>query len=198
VLLSAYVLALSRFAVNEKKEVVCSVINSGRERAALHSIVGFFVNSVIYKTQIDYEESFSAFVQRVNREINEIFQYQSYPMELVFENLRMKYPDIPVSFNMLNLNDATSYLEAEEVQARHFPFLQNAKFDIEPYITEYNNGIEISWIYRQAVFSATAFENFVNDFVKLLGCFAADPHKSYMEYKEIMQPHIFKRNQESV
>ncbi|MCP4218932.1 MAG: hypothetical protein GY765_30140, partial [bacterium] len=72
------------------------MINAGRDEAALHNIVGFFVNSVIFKIKLHHEEPFREFLKRVNRDLLEIFSHQGYPLELVFDDLNQRYPEIPV------------------------------------------------------------------------------------------------------
>ncbi|MCP5104856.1 MAG: amino acid adenylation domain-containing protein, partial [bacterium] len=103
VMFSIYMMMLSR--VSGQEDAGCSVIAAGREHASLQAIVGLFVNSILFSAHVDKDEPFADFLQRFNDSVIESFQYQGYPMEPVFEQLGMRYPEVTVSFNMLNMQD---------------------------------------------------------------------------------------------
>jgi non-ribosomal peptide synthetase component F len=114
----------------------------------------------------------------------EIFEYQSYPLELVCEELQMRYPDIPVSFNMLNLDDTTSGFELKALQSRHIQETQEVKFDLEPYLTEYKNGIHINWAYRKSLFTPKSIEYMASEYIKLLDYFTSHLNSNYKTYRD--------------
>ncbi|MCP5047555.1 MAG: hypothetical protein GY940_10310, partial [bacterium] len=87
VMFSIYILFLYRFSNQE--DISCSIINAGREHEFLHHIIGFFVNSVLFSIGVDYDEPFQNLLLRINTEVLEIFRHQSYPLELVFEELNL-------------------------------------------------------------------------------------------------------------
>ena len=191
VMFSVYILFLTRFT--GQQDIACSFISAGREHAALHNIIGFFVNSVIFKTRVDEQESFEAFLQRMNKDILEIFAYQNYPLELVFEELQMKYPDIPVSFNMVNLQDAPVTREQPPQQPAHVEKSQDVKFDLEPYIKEYKNGIYIYWAYKKKLFTPKTIEYMALEYIKLLDYFASHLNSNYKTYRDRGSKPTFKK-----
>ncbi len=191
VMFSVYMLFLSRFT--GQQDIACSFISAGRENAALHDIIGFFVNSVIFITHTDYQEKFADFLQRLNQDLLEILEYQSYPLELVFEDLQMRYPYIPVSFNMLNLADTTTDLELKTLQPHHIEETQDVKFDLEPYITEYENGIRINWAYDKNLFTPSTIEYMAGVYIKLLDYFSTHLHLNYNSFKDKTEKPTFKR-----
>ncbi len=169
VMFSLYMMMLSR--ISGQQLIAGSVIAAGREHISLRDIVGLFVNSILFKTHIDRDETFDAFIKRMNDDVMESFQHQAYPMELVFEELKIRYPDIPVSFNMLNMQDTTGSLRLESYEPSHIPIARDIKFDLEPYIYEYENGIAMVWVYREALFEPATIEFIVNHYIKLLEFF---------------------------
>ncbi|MCP4218774.1 MAG: hypothetical protein GY765_29350, partial [bacterium] len=98
VMFTAYLAILAQ--VTGQQEVGSSIIVAGREHDSLHGIVGLFVNSVLISMEIDENETFETQLKKVSTQLMTIFQYQGYPMEPVFRALGMKYPKVPVSFNM--------------------------------------------------------------------------------------------------
>ncbi|HLP57719.1 MAG TPA: amino acid adenylation domain-containing protein, partial [Candidatus Deferrimicrobium sp.] len=73
VMFSIYILLLSRLSGEE--EVACSIIGAGREHVSLQAIVGFFVNSIIYNSRMDFKTPFANFLEKVKDETLELFQH---------------------------------------------------------------------------------------------------------------------------
>jgi hypothetical protein len=186
---SLYILFLHRFSPGE--EIACFIISAGRNHESLHPVMGYFVNMVLFKTRVDNEEPFNDFLERVNKEILESFQHQEYPLELVFKELNMKYPEVPLSFNMLNMGETGQWDNPDP--GIQVPF--EAKFDLEPYITGYTNAIEIRWAYKKELFKAATIQYMAAEYVKLLDFFVNDLTKSYNDYidKEHEKKHTFIR-----
>jgi iturin family lipopeptide synthetase B len=191
VMFSVYILFLARFT--GEQDIACSFISAGREHVSLHNIIGFFVNSVIFRTRVDDGQSFESFLRRINNDILEIFEYQSYPLELLFEEMQMRYPDIPVSFNMTNIQDATVGRELRSPQPAHAEKAQDVKFDLEPYINEYKNGIHIYWAYRKNLFTPKTIEYMASEYIKLLDYFATHQNSDYKTYRDRGIKPTFKR-----
>ena len=177
VMLSAYILLLYRFS--HQCDVVCSIINAGREHLGLHHLMGFFVNAVPFRTGVAVEESFADFLDRLNDEILEAFRHQGYPLELAAEELKTRYPDISVSFNMGNMQDATAETALEDFAAYHVDHVQDVKFDMEPYLIEYKDGIDLFWSYKKRLFKPTTIGYMVQQYVNMLDFFTLNPGSSY-------------------
>ena len=60
---------------------------------------------------------------------------------------------------------------------------RDVKFDLEPYVIEYKNGIDTIWAYKKSLFDTLIIESFVQDYVKLLEFFCDQPQKSYADFK---------------
>jgi hypothetical protein len=104
----------------------------------------------------------------VDAEIMELFQYQGYPMELVLDDLNMPYPEISVSFNMLNMQEDSVKTELEVFESSHVDSLWDTKFALALHATEYKNAIEIRWIYKKALFDPGTIEILSNGYLEIL------------------------------
>jgi amino acid adenylation domain-containing protein len=182
VMFSAYMIFLSRFSNQE--DIVCSIIASGREHLSLHGIIGFFVNSVVFKTFVDKEKSFADFIREMHGDLLEIFKHQTYPLELVCNQLKISYPDVPVSFNMVNIPDQTRLVNMDYFEPYHINNANAVKFDLEPYIVEHKNGIEILWSYRKRMFEPDSIVFMVKEYIKILDFFSRKPHENYNAFKQ--------------
>ncbi len=196
VMFSLYIFLLRRFSGQE--EMACYIVSAGREQEALLHIIGFFVSTELFKIQVVPTESFANFLSRVNAEVLEILDHQGYPLELVFEELNMKYPEIHVSFNMLNFGDAelrvSTKTETAMIQPSSDSYMAEVKFDLEPYIREYNNGIEINWAYKKELYNEATIEYMVTEYTNLVDFFMDAPEKSFSDYWDDQSTHTFSRN----
>ncbi|MCP4157622.1 MAG: hypothetical protein GY757_58470, partial [bacterium] len=191
VMFSAYLIMLARYS--KETEIASSIIAAGREHISLREIVGFFVNSLIFKIHVDAEERFDKFVETVHSRVMESFQNQGYPVEQVFHELNMAYPEIPVSFNMLNIGEASTEGQPEYTGPQHTTHVQDVKFDIEPYIRETKNGIHMDWRYKKEMFKPETIENIVGDYMKLIRFFIEKPQKKIKEFSRKTKKRSFKR-----
>jgi tyrocidine synthetase-3 len=170
VLFSAYLILLSRISDQQDQDIVCSIISAGRDHAELQNVVGFFVNSIIIKTRVESEDMFTDLLHRVENDTLQALQHQEYPLELLCQELKLRHPHIPVAFNILNLPDAPvkkmpPWVSDSESLERN---IQGALFDLEPYVTEYQKSIEITWRYRKTAFKPETIENIAQGYLMLL------------------------------
>jgi acyl transferase domain-containing protein/acyl carrier protein len=166
VMFSTYNILLSHLFNQE--DIACGIISAGRGRSSLYDTVGYFTNAIIFKCHVDPDESFNEFLHRMNREILEVFGCEDYPLELVFEELDMKFPEISLAFNMLNMDDVTGDLELDNLEPYHQQGLMNAKFDIEIYAREYKNGIEVICNYKRSLFRFSTIQHIMQTYLQLL------------------------------
>ncbi len=181
VMFSVFNWLLARYS--GRKDIVCGIISAGREHVGLQDIVGFFINSLLSKIEVSPEEEFDQFLRRMDMEIMELFQYQSYPLELILDELKMPYPEISVCFNMLNMQETSLEKELEAIEPEHMEALGKAKFDLVLYAIEYKNGIELNWNYRDSLLKSRTMEILAGGYLELLGVvtFAGEKDESDLE-----------------
>ncbi|MCP5054073.1 MAG: amino acid adenylation domain-containing protein, partial [bacterium] len=185
--------------VSGQPTVVSMIINAGRPHPGLRDTVGFFVNSLVFKTGIDEEEVFTVFAANVQQLMLEIFEHQHHPLELVLDEVGIQYPQVNTAFNMLNQTD-TGDIEMGNLDSFHIPDYesQNVKFDLEPYISEYKNGIQVNVAYNKNLFKAESIEIMMTKFRKMVEFFAINPHKRLEDYSETRKKKSFRRKRSPV
>ena len=157
---------LARFS--GRADILCGIISAGREHMELQDIVGFFVNSLPAKIQVNTEEEFGDFLRRVDTELRELFQYQSYPLELVLDEYKIAYPEVSLCFNMLNMPDTPAEVALENFAVGHIEDLGEAKFDLVLYAVDYKNGIILNWSYKETLFKSRTMEIIAAGYLELL------------------------------
>jgi non-ribosomal peptide synthetase component F len=165
-----------------RKEVVCGLTSAGRDHDDLGNIAGFFVNTLVLRNRLDYEENFSGFLERVGETAFEALRHQEYPLELVLDDLKMKFPDTQVMFNMLNVLETGGVETGNFDELYHVDKAGDAKFDVSFHVTEYKNGIEVRCYYRKRLFERERVEHMLGQYLRLLKAAAADPHKKVRDY----------------
>ncbi|MGD2086832.1 MAG: amino acid adenylation domain-containing protein [Candidatus Aminicenantes bacterium] len=166
VLFSIYNLLMA--FLSGQDEVLSAVISAGRQHDSLHPIVGYFINPIIIKTHITLQEDFENLLSRINREVLEVLQYQEYPLELVLDDMKKEFPQVGISFNMLNMQDISTETELDSLTSHHNKIHQDLKFDIALSALEYKNGIDFNWGYRSTIFNPQTMENFAQKYLELM------------------------------
>jgi amino acid adenylation domain-containing protein len=182
VMFAIYMMLLAR--ISGREYIACSIITAGRDHISLRNLVGLFVNAIFFKTRIPGDEPFDNFIRRINDDIMESLQYQAYPMEPVLEALNIRYPEVPLSFNMLNMQDIGPGQRLGAAQALHLKEYRDVKFDLEPYISEYEDGISLFWVYRKNRFEPATIEYIANLYIRLLEFFNLDTSRSLKDHIE--------------
>jgi tyrocidine synthetase-3 len=175
VMFSTFNLFLSVLA--NQSDVVCAIPSAGRDHHVFHDTIGFFLNTLLLKNTVDLKEPFTHLLHRVSQNVLDALHHQNYPLELVRDDLGMKFPDVAVMFNMLNMYDALKEQKPADTDRRHMPGTPEAKFDLNLYVTEYQNGIEIFWNYRTLRFKPATLEYIARQYENLLTQVSLDPQK---------------------
>jgi amino acid adenylation domain-containing protein len=192
VMFSVFNILLSNFSGQE--DILCGIPAAGRDHISLQSIIGFFVNTLIMKTHVDNQEPFNRFLEKVSDDNLEMLQYQNYPLELSFAELKMKFPEIPVFFNMLNRLEPMAMENPDSNGPYHIESVQNVKFDMAMYIEEYQDFFEIQCHYRKALFKPQLIEHVMGEYIKLLDFFGNQPGKNIEDYKATYRKRILRKS----
>jgi fengycin family lipopeptide synthetase D len=184
VVFSAFNMLLAR--LSGQADIVCGIPSAGRELPGLQDIVGFFVNTVILRNMVDYEEPYTGYLERVNHNTMKALENQYYPLEKVLDDLKMKYPTIPVFFNMFNMNIEKAEKGTEKGTDKNFSShigkVQDVKFELVIYASERENGIDVDCHYRENLFTPQRVEFMMQQYVGILEAIANDPGKKVRDY----------------
>ncbi|HEY9285640.1 MAG TPA: MupA/Atu3671 family FMN-dependent luciferase-like monooxygenase, partial [Pyrinomonadaceae bacterium] len=85
-LLAAFQVLLHRYTGQD--DLLVGSPASGRDRAELARLVGYFINPVVLRARLGDNPSFAEFAARVRRTVLEAFEHQDYPFALLVERLQ--------------------------------------------------------------------------------------------------------------
>jgi len=179
VLLAAFNIFLSKITAQD--EIILAIPAAARQHEELKNIVGLFVNTLIIRTKINGAQDFGDFFQHLQDNTFKILEYQSIPLELICGQLKIKYPTINVFFNMVNIG-ISNLEKLTDLEDYHMEKVQDAKFDLVCYVSEYKNGIEINCHYFKDRFKPSSIEKLMKLYEQVLDNISADPAKKIGEY----------------
>jgi amino acid adenylation domain-containing protein len=191
-LLAAFQALLYRYTGQE--DILVSSPTTGRNRAELAHVAGYFVNPVIVRGDLSGNPSFNVFLNRIRQRVLEAFEHQDYPFALLVERLQpQRDPSrsalAQVMFVLqkaqqgkkeglvsLALNEAGTPIEIGRLKVEPMPLeRQAAMFDLTLMMAERDGQLVGSLKYSTDLFDAESIRRMVNQFQVLLEGIAADP-----------------------
>jgi len=169
--------------MSKQQDIVIGTAGSGRGHDDLKNIMGYFVNTVILRNQIDWDEKFIDILNAINTNTINALQYQYYPLELMVEELNVDYPHIPVFFNMINMGESQN-MTLEDMRSYHIEEVPTVKFDLVFYLKEFENGIVIGIHYDGNKIDPETIEEISNEYVTLLEKLSENPNTSLNDLRQ--------------
>ncbi|HKI02160.1 MAG TPA: amino acid adenylation domain-containing protein, partial [Thermoanaerobaculia bacterium] len=178
-LLAAFKLLLARLSGQD--DVVVGSPIAGRDRAETEGLIGFFLNTLVLRTDLAGNPTFLDLLGRVRDTALGAYANQSVPFEKLLEALQperdlSRTPFFQVFFNMLNFPEKRlelPNLSFELVSDGELP----AKFDLTFYLGENAGGLGINLVYNAGLFAPERMAEVLRQFEGLLGQAVADPER---------------------
>jgi non-ribosomal peptide synthetase component F len=165
-----------------QEDILTGMPGAARQHDDIKNTIGLFVNTLVLRSQVNKNQTFENFLQAIQSHVMKMLEYQGYPLELLCEELAVKYPAISLFFNMVNTGDSTRE-RMPELETGHIKNIQEAKFHMALYLVEYQDGIDILCTYFTQLFLPETVEKVINNYIQLLHKIAAEPKKLLKEYR---------------
>ncbi|MCO7227536.1 non-ribosomal peptide synthetase [Pleionea sp. CnH1-48] len=168
---TAFALFVAKYS--NESDIVMAVPNAGRSRPELESLVGFFVNSLVFRNIIDSSQSFEQLLIENRRQVVDVFEHQDIPFELLVEELNVERdlsfnPLCQIKFQLLDgrREESTeqSELSIEEVGGE----IDWVHYDLDLSIYETEQGLQLAWLYKTELFSDASIQQMAARFERLL------------------------------
>jgi amino acid adenylation domain-containing protein len=176
-LLAAFQALLHRYTGQDDVAVGSPIAN--RERGEVETLIGFFVNMLVLRTDLAGDPSFGELLERVRQVSLGAYAHQSLPFEKLVEELRpdrdlRRTPLFQVGFQLLNVS--ASALELPELALRPVDFAARAaKFDLELALSEGDERLDGLLDYDAGLFDAATMERLLAHFERLLAAAVEQP-----------------------
>src|SRR5205807_2763483 len=176
-LLAGFQVLLNRYS--GQADIVVGSPMAGRNRAEIEPLIGFFINTLVLRTQLSGEMTFRQVLSRVREVCLGAYAHQDVPFEILVEKLQ---PDRDLSRNpffqvMLQLQSAprTGPKEAESGQPSFEINRSTAIFDMSVNLWETGNDIKGEIEYNTDLFDEATIERLARHYRRLLESIVAHP-----------------------
>ncbi|WP_181143769.1 non-ribosomal peptide synthetase [Streptomyces cinnamoneus] len=183
-LLAAFKLVLARYVDSEDIVVGTPVANRGRSE--IEGLIGFFVNTVVLRTDLSGDPTYRELLRRVRDTTVGAFAHGDLPFEYLVEHVQperdlSRNPLVQVLFQMINI--PAERLSLAGLATEQFdPGRILTRMDLEFHLVEGDDGGLIGHIvYSKALFDAPTIERLLHHIGVVLRAALADPDRPVSE-----------------
>ncbi|WP_193196876.1 non-ribosomal peptide synthetase [Nostoc sp. MG11] len=176
-LLTAYVVLLHRYSGQD--DICIGSPFANRDRQELESLIGFFANTLVLRTNLTGNPSFNELLSRVREIAMDAYTHQDFPFEMLVEALQPQRdlshtPLFQVTFALQNAS--TSPVNLTGLTVTSLPTeTTTTKFDLTLLIENTSTGLVSVWEYNTDLFNASTIERMAGHFQTLLESIVANP-----------------------
>jgi len=176
-LMSAFNVLLYR-STNQVDLIVATGI-ANRKWVEVESLIGFFVNTLMIRTDLSRSPTFRELLSRVRKVVLEAYAHQDLPVEKLIQELQIKrdpsrHPITQVAFTFQN--SPSSALQLSELKMQPLDVSTGtAKFDLELFMGEEEDHLTGRLEYNTDLFDAPDAARILRQFETLLGSIVAQP-----------------------
>lgn len=179
-LLAAFQVLLHRYC-NEDDIVVGTPI-AGRNHTEIEPLIGFFINTLVLRTDLSGEPDFITLLSRVREVTLGAYAHQDLPFEKLVEVLRPQRsrsysPLFQVAFVLQNKSEQSLSLSGLDVVTLETDS-KTSKFDLALFMTESAEGLRATIEYNVDLFNAATIERMLGHLGVLLQGIVAQPTQS--------------------
>lgn len=183
---SALAVLLARFGGESgEQDIVIGSPYAGRSQPELQHLVGYFVNTLVYRHQFSDDTNFASLLQRTREQAIAAYTHQLVPFEMLVNELQPQRSNAYnplVQIALVVQNNESADLTLGKVSAQEYA-LPNApvfaKYDLELSVSESKsqNGLLLEWRYRDDLFLHGSIQGLAECFDELLQNLLQSPHK---------------------
>jgi hypothetical protein len=176
-LLAAFQVLLSRYTGQE--DIVVGSAIAGRNRKEVEGLIGFFINTLVLRTDLGGDPSFRELIGRVREVTLGAYTHQDVPFEKLVEELQPERslshtPLFQVAFGVQN-----APAEALELPGLRLSQVGGSsevgRFDLTVWVAEGAAGTQVRWSYNTDLFEGGRVARMQRHFEELLASAACEP-----------------------
>jgi non-ribosomal peptide synthetase component F/acyl carrier protein len=180
-LLSAFNVLLYRYS--SQNDICIGTPTAGRQQQELENLIGFFVNTLALRNEVNDNESFVDLLQKVKTNTLKAFENQEVPFEkvvdaVVKERDMSRSPLFQVMFILQNTPDADEINMHDISISREETINETAKFELTFSFTETPEGIDGSVEYNTDLYRQETVSGMIGHFKELIKSIIKTPEQS--------------------
>ena len=160
-----------------QNDMVFGVATSGRIHPDLEDQIGYYINTVALRNQLDPQESFSAFLEKVKQNTLQSFEHEQYPYDLLIKQLDYnrdvsRNPLFDVLLTLQNMDQDEQSLLSEhldQMKVEPVELIESTSlFDMDFSFTEKEDGLLLSFTYNSDIYEHARMEEVVTRMSRLI------------------------------
>ncbi|MEH2178722.1 amino acid adenylation domain-containing protein [Nostoc sp.] len=178
-LLTAFKTLLYRYT--DQTNILVGSPIANRNRAEVESLIGFFVNVLVLRTELSADLSFQELLARVKSTALEAYVHQDLPFEKLVEELQ---PNRDLSYNPLFQvmfvlqNVPRSNPKLSDVSVTYYEgYNGTSKFDLTLFMEDSEQGLVATYEYNRDLFHTDTVTRMLRHFQTLLSSIVSDPEQ---------------------
>ncbi|NOY59133.1 MAG: amino acid adenylation domain-containing protein, partial [Calditrichaeota bacterium] len=181
-LLAAFQTLLSRYANQEDISVGTPIAN--RNRSEVENLIGFFINTLVLRSDLSGNPSFHEFVQSIKETTLDAYAHQDVPFEKVVDAVQpqrntSRSPLFQVMFMMQNLPGKK--LDLQDITLEQLEIETNiSNFDITMSLEEHDGVLFGAVEYNTDLFNRSTIQRMVAHYENLLRTFVDKPDQNIL------------------
>lgn len=179
ILLAAFKVLL--FRITGQSDIAVGSPIANRNRTELEGLIGFFVNSLVLRSDVSGEATFLELLAQVREVTLQAYSHQDLPFERLVEEFQTERnsgqnPLFQVIFALQNA-PAPDWEFSGLTATRGKSSAQTVRFDLEVYLWENDGGLAINMVYSTDLFDAASITRLLGHFQTLLEGVASNPRQ---------------------
>ncbi|PHM45331.1 pyoverdine synthetase D [Xenorhabdus mauleonii] len=167
---TAFAVLLSRYS--GEKDILVGTALAGRTHHDVEPLIGFFVNSLVIRTDLSGKPTFSELLKQNSRNILDAYAHQDIPFQTLVEKIsperNLNYnPIFQIAFTLENTQQDTLLEQDKHIEIKKRPFWK-ARFDLEIHIYEKDNELYLEWISDANLFNRNTIDRLMVNYETLL------------------------------
>ncbi len=179
-LLAAFKVLLQRYS--GQNDICVGTPVAGRQMQETEELIGYFINSVALRSQVDGKVSFNEFLLNLREETINDFAHQDVPFEKVVDEVvkdrsLSRSPLFQVMFMLQNVPESEELLLGNLKLSQETPLHTSSKFDLTFSMTETGEGINGMVEYCTDLYREDTIERMMLHFKNLLESIIKNPQQ---------------------
>ncbi|MBI6547334.1 non-ribosomal peptide synthetase [Xenorhabdus lircayensis] len=169
---TAFAVLLSRYS--NEKDILVGTALAGRTHHDIEPLIGFFVNSLVIRTDLSGQPTFSELLKQNSRTILDAYAHQDLPFQMLVEKISPERnlnhnPIFQIAFTLENTQRDTTLEQDNSIEIEERPLLK-ARFDLEVHVYEEEKEGELSleWISDTDLFKKATIDRLLANYATLL------------------------------
>ncbi len=159
-----------------QEDIITGIPAAGREHKDLEDQIGFYVNTIPFRTRVNGGDNFLQFLQNSSKDLLEAFAHQVYPFDKLVEDIavQMDRSRSPLFDVMINHERREGYFEINAHAANTAHLNGMSKFDMQFHFAEYDNCIELILTYNDKLYLPERIDRLKDHYLQLVQSITAD------------------------